>query len=680
MKILAFLAGLCLATPVVARDATVQSGEHAEFTRLVVESGVSPVWDLSQDDRKAQLSIAGVSNYQIADVYRFIPRTRLAGISSNDDRLELELGCDCMVEAFEHQGRYVVLDIRAKSTAAASVTDDENIAARPTVGLPVVFDTALPVTEPPNLPDGVDVSAFRTELAGQLARAAGQGLVLAPSAQANTEPAAPSPAPPPDISVAAPEALVPQPQIVVRTRVDLDNPVRQQATQSSEGLVCPTSKLLRFSEERAELTQAIAQARRSLYGEFDRPNRAAAEMLAKAYFQSGFGAEAAMVLALPELELPDRALLLEIARQMDTPARKSPQLARFAGCDTEIAPWAILAAKVDDLQATAIPESLAITISGYALPLRRQIGPPLAAHLLSAGHQAQAEAVRATLARADGPHGSAFDLADARLAAAREGAQLDPAVLLDIARRDDQSAPEAFERLLDQAIETNTSVDAKTSEAIDALAFELRGTEIGNRLARKSLLAQAQGDSSAHAMVLAMSSEEFRSDRGLVDKIASAFVAETTDATFLRTLYDADLVNAHDHLTMQHQGQIADRLMDLGLPDLAAKFLPVSANPDPDLRIRMARLALMQNQPTKALLHLGDLEGPAAKGIRDAATSRREMQAETDVRAVQAPEPDRPDAALPRDDALQAARAALETARALRAGLEPGPAQGGTGG
>lgn len=101
----------------------VQSGEHDSFTRLVLTVDPSRDWSLILGENQAEFVLLGGGvAFNIADVFTRIPRDRLADISTvlteSEGRLVMRLNCDCAVNAFAYQGRYVVLDIAAMSVAA----------------------------------------------------------------------------------------------------------------------------------------------------------------------------------------------------------------------------------------------------------------------------------------------------------------------------------------------------------------------------------------------------------------------------------------------------------------------------------------------------------------------------------------------------------------------------------
>ncbi|MGB1033625.1 MAG: hypothetical protein ACPGVS_01270 [Primorskyibacter sp.] len=105
----------------VAAPLGVRSGEHAGFTRLVVDL-VAPVeWELSQDGRDVLLSVAGQGNgFRTVGVFSRITRARVGRLDgSAPDRLAVTLACDCIAEAFLLRDRMLVVDVRARRRGEA---------------------------------------------------------------------------------------------------------------------------------------------------------------------------------------------------------------------------------------------------------------------------------------------------------------------------------------------------------------------------------------------------------------------------------------------------------------------------------------------------------------------------------------------------------------------------------
>lgn len=97
---------------VTAQQATVLSGEHNGFTRLVAPIPNGGRWTISQIGREVSFIVPEFDRgFDISEVYRLIPRDRVQDITPQPDGFVLSLGCDCRVAPFVSQDRFVVLDI-----------------------------------------------------------------------------------------------------------------------------------------------------------------------------------------------------------------------------------------------------------------------------------------------------------------------------------------------------------------------------------------------------------------------------------------------------------------------------------------------------------------------------------------------------------------------------------------
>ncbi len=95
-----------------AEDVRIRSGEHAGFSRIVLEFGERPPWSLRLGDRRATVLLGpGDRRLDAKDVFARIPRTRIRAVTATAEGLELELGCDCAVTAFEVRRAALAIDV-----------------------------------------------------------------------------------------------------------------------------------------------------------------------------------------------------------------------------------------------------------------------------------------------------------------------------------------------------------------------------------------------------------------------------------------------------------------------------------------------------------------------------------------------------------------------------------------
>ena len=206
---------LMLLLPVCAAAQTVvvRSGAHDGFTRLVLDMPDRIDWRLVPRKGGASVSFAGPPlSLDLDRVFERISRDRLRAASVVDGRLELEFACACETRSFWHGARMLVLDIvpkpqpqpeSASRPQASPLTLPVGVPRSPALtplasrldatlasGGDPAEETADDPTNPPGPPD---LSAIRTALLEQLARAASQGL-LTPAPRKQVVRAAPEPA------------------------------------------------------------------------------------------------------------------------------------------------------------------------------------------------------------------------------------------------------------------------------------------------------------------------------------------------------------------------------------------------------------------------------------------------------------------------------------------------------
>ncbi len=209
MKILltAILLFFGIVNTVSAQDrAFVRAGEHATYSRLVVQVLPDQIWEFRTSGRKATLLFNETStDFDIEEVYDRIPRTRILSLSSektnNGTALTMTLGCDCKAAAQLESGM-LVIDVFDASTDTESNIDaveieDENLSAStapvPRPQFPDITPTPTVSGDQANLSDiddaveteqpeftvqsEVAADEVTTRLLSQLNKAAEQGLI-----------------------------------------------------------------------------------------------------------------------------------------------------------------------------------------------------------------------------------------------------------------------------------------------------------------------------------------------------------------------------------------------------------------------------------------------------------------------------------------------------------------------
>ena len=117
------MALIWLACPAFARPAVVTAGEHAGFTRVVIQFGGPVDWQLGRDKQGYRLRIlTKATTYDLENVFKLIKKTRLTATSVDPATgdLMLSLSCHCFAMPYEERLGVVVVDLRDGDAAAGS--------------------------------------------------------------------------------------------------------------------------------------------------------------------------------------------------------------------------------------------------------------------------------------------------------------------------------------------------------------------------------------------------------------------------------------------------------------------------------------------------------------------------------------------------------------------------------
>jgi hypothetical protein len=617
------LALLSLAGPVSAEPLRVYSGEHGDFTRLVVELPSAADWTVGRTPEGYAFVVSGptLPDYDLTAVWQRIARTRVAALDADASTgtLTVTLGCDCHLFPFEYQPGVVVLDIKPgpapqgsafetalpKQTPAANPSpEDESTAAYDWLSDPTKASTRRPVTTLPlPLPTGeVSLEPIRDALLEQIARGAADGVV--------------------DMGLPLPGHAAPAADTVVLPWSDIRIGERPGILVSdpdafAEGMLpasaCAADDDLDLAAwgETASPIDLLSTARSGLYGEFDAPDPAAVLRSVRLHLYLGFGAEAAQQAGLLDQESEAGALALyrSMARLVDGESDPDTPFATMLDCDGPAALWAALAR--DRLPAGPGVNRDAILRAFLALPphLRSHLGSPLAEKFLARDDADAVRVIRDAIERAPDADPGAVALLDAEsdlhlgdTEAARDHAL--QAVALD------GNQAEALVALVETHFRQLDPITSDVPDALLALRGETSGTALAGAVDR--------------ALVLSL---------GLSGQAEAAFLDPAATGATLVDLWRVVRDRASDDEFLRHAVlpskteppqleaaldlAIANRLLALGFPDAALVWTgPVLPTDAPDLRLAAAEAELGRRDARRAVELLSGLPGTKAATLR----------------------------------------------------------------
>lgn len=422
--------GFCFGvfTPVNAQAIRVQSGDHAGFTRLVLDIGIDREWDLNQQSTdRWELSLSpAVDSFDTSSSFDLIQRNRIVNLIA-EQSLILEVDCDCDVSSFRHDSRFLVIDIADPDPAAQvsleptsverdravnTLPDLTNVLTAPQI-LPVVTPTnpTISPTEPPN----ARLAEAAQIMAEQLARAAASGLLDVaenqpmalgdPTEVSNTLlEAQREMSDPEDIdttpdshvaSVDTPDAPLPiRAETAFDTPVQLDFPLAPAAVPAS----CDGAPFNVADWSESEVFyDNLGALRRELYDARDVLTRDGTIALAQHYIRYGFGAEGSFWLR--QLQDPPENLL-HLAELVDgEPSAQFRPVEHPEACSEGELLWRYVGGAVE-AQLTA-DDTASIQRAFGELPpnLRDNIGPRLALKMVEDGYAGTARNIRDILER-----------------------------------------------------------------------------------------------------------------------------------------------------------------------------------------------------------------------------------------------------------------------------------------
>lgn len=612
---------LALSEPTGAETARIASGEHADFTRLVVQLPAEAGWTVGRMPMGYAFAThsADQPDYDLARVWDRIPRKRLQALRVDPETgaLLLALACPCHVFPFEYQPGMIVLDIRDGPPPAGSAFE-----------APFAIGSGHTVADPEGEPrpsvafDWLDISRgdtglsrrslklvadagtnaldpLRNELLEQISRGAAQGVVdmRLPGKPAKVPPS---------------EADIPWAKIHLGELPGLDvidRNTRRAALQPDGGPCLPDAALAigDWGAGRPPL-DLIAEARTGLYGEFDIVQTEAVLTSVRLHLYLGFGAEARQYAALLPEENGDLRLLISMARLVDGDVDPDAPFASMLACDSAAAFWAVLAQ--DRLPSGSMVDSDAVVRTFLGLPphLRHQFGPRLASLLLDRDAEA-ARRIRNAMERTPNVASETVSLLDARAELQADRPE-QARTHAEVALTGPGQEVEALIALVEAHFREERPLQDDVVGRIQSLHQE---TGSDHRLDRAVLLALALSGRFAEAF------ERVGPGPTTAD-LWRVLAARAEDDALLA---HAVLPNPVPPVAAEVSLDIARRLEGLGFPDAALEWLgPIGPEAPTERRLVAAAAELSRGNARQALDHLAGLEGEVAVELRAQAQTR----------------------------------------------------------
>lgn len=667
VRLLAFVLFL-LASPAMALQVAVRSGEHDGFSRLVFLTPSKTKWSLTETGNDFRINFERQDlTFDLTNVFRYIPKDRIKSVSETDagSSVMIEAGADIQAKAFQLSSGAVVIDF---------IT-----AAKPdllkAVSLPKKSDWIPPLSEsymnlywraqarhenapaPEAQPRATTISLpdprvqlAESELMGQLARAASQGLIKLDLPETQSRPS--SVQQEPASETAALPALPSQAKdhIAIRSQTAIDRDAFSTGPSddlTGRGERCYPDTLFSLTDwlDASAPTAQIGKARQELVGEFDIPNPGAAADLAKIYLALSFGAEAWQLAQTMDANSDETEAIKFMASVIESnPVSLQSPILAMAHCDSDVAMWALLGAPDDNMPETVRFGAVQRAFSALPYTHRKLFGPTLVRKLIVLGAPDVAQSVRAALARAPENSGASMKLMDARIEIAAGAPSKAEEHLKPVIAENTAHSSEAVVLYVEERLRRGEPVDDATTENAGALAFELKDTREGLTLRRAHVLGLGSVGRFSDAFSALEHWPEAR-QRALREKTVSELYALLAsvpdDQLFLTTYYAQEPQALQNNLQQSQRSALAARLIQLGFAVSARKILGHEALKSEQGRILLARAALTERDAPAALAHLsevtdhaaGELRGKALQMLGEHAAAKNEFLKVGDVAA-----------------------------------------------
>lgn len=576
-----------------ANPVTVRTGEHADFTRVVLFLGDGVSWTFEQTLEGYRLTADVEDGFDLSEFYALIPKTRISAVQQRIEagQLDFSVSCPCNGTSLQYRPGVVVIDIAdevAEPTLEAVVSDMRlvQIPNRMTGLFSVPANAVIPlfpettmIVPPMRAPISVDdttkfppptiESVERLdELEGRISVALSQGLatgLLNIREESNTSAVSH------DIGDLAEFTDIPG--ITARTSVDVRTGWADPGgTVDQSGRACLPDAFFDIQSwgDTRPFGSQIGEMRAALSGEFDKPEAESALRLAQRFVYFGFGQEALQALGLKSAQSLQRRSLADIARIIDGRDLDPSPYTGQVSCPSTVALWALLATEGENLDGAVATESILFRFKDLPRNIQTIIAPRLSNAFVRLG---QTDASRQVMARADGP------ISDISLNAI---AQSD----LAVAERETKRAVELLERGIEDAGRTNPASLIRLFEMgisagrvfndadfalADAVRFEARGSEEFLLLSEAQLqayLSMAQFTEAQEILAELAPLISDQQDAAFKDRFAREAVVGMSDADFGEFAWSDERL-PFDEGT---RAAMADRLVQMGFPERARQI------------------------------------------------------------------------------------------------------------
>ncbi|THD73807.1 hypothetical protein E7681_09325 [Thalassobius vesicularis] len=568
--ILSLLPSVSLAGPIVVR-----TGEHGDFTRVVLHVRPNDSWSLESEGSQYKVSFADKSvDFDLSDTFSRIDRNRLSAAVASPGVLDLTLGCECEIQAEESSGDMLVLDIRPAHVKNETDVVDGSKSEYPLLEEQQRYSERVSPARSLEMPtdDVVNPDVARLvkdserNLIEQLSRASGLGL-----AKFQATPTFPN-----GIEVKA-EEKISSSSVNLNAFPNLDEELERVMSEGNAGAAqaaCVSNSTLSsiFHEYTDGFSDSLAKLRSELAVDGDGVDEALKLELAKLYLSFGMGEEVKnLVQSTKQNQM--WALISDLADAITNPEEASGAFDKFRSCNSDIVFWAILVGR----KTSGIGGKKLLSSTSAFLKLPEQLQEVLASQfaeiLMDRG---EGELAQTVLRKADEGNeletqlGLELPATDDVSEGARSG---DAQIASQLIAKNSEMAPMHLIDYVQREVRVGRNVDIETSELLKGYYNQHRGSDISEDLIVALVLADSSSGrfSTAFKMLLDTNIKNTAASRIFFEQLTE----NASDYEFLK--YITLLSEFDQDKLIQANSQASDRMQKLGIFDESDKVLSPTA-------------------------------------------------------------------------------------------------------
>lgn len=632
---LALLTSTCTAGVSAAQSIRVQTGEHANFTRIVLLTDQSVKWRAGRLPEGYGVRFPdGNHSISLEGAFRLIPRDRVQALTWRPDEQMLEIGsnCTCHLNAFEERPGVLVLDVRTGpppeghpyETALMEAENESapSTARRQSAALPIIAATpTLRVPFPsPGKTTPIASLILADTLQSSLRSASQAGLLSAGEERLATQTV-------PDF--AAMSGLIETAlDEHIQMRTGRERQAEPQAGENAEA--CPAADLAAVStwgQDDADPLSGIWTGPRPLLitekGDID-PDLVMAH--ARRLIHATLGTEALAHLSLLDQRDIQIDMLRDLAHLVDANTTYIPQqLQKFSSCTDETGLWALLATDGAEVAPTEDLSHILGLFNRLPLHLQRLTGTRLVRKLNTLGHPEEAASLLAVLERRQATPPQELQALKAETDLQSDEIESGEARLGALIYDNSELSPNALLTLLNAREGRGETAPEDLLLLAEGFVHELSNDPLSEQLQAAVIRGHARAGRFEPAVASLRRYPDKRSDAydAVRSDLANRLAELAADNTFLIQVFALDMIFDHERLDGLARHALAKRLISLGFHGEAATLLENLALPKEATRLVRAQIAIAQQRPNDALTLLQAVSTPEAEALQ--ATARRDV-------------------------------------------------------